>query len=120
MAASVTQVMHKGKLIAVMDYTNCSKQEILERVEGNIAWVAKQKPNSLLTITDVSGQHFDNDIIEAFKKLAAHNKPFTIFGAVVGIEGILKIAYNTVMLFSGRNMPIFHSREEAMDWLASR
>ena len=120
MAQAVTQVKFGDKQITIMDYTNCDKIELLRRVEEVKKWISKQPRGSLLTITDVTKQNFDKEIISVFSGLATHNKPYVKAGAVVGIEGLLKVAYNTIMMVSGRNMPIFETREKAMVWLSSQ
>ena len=120
MSQAIIHVMHNNKSIIVMDYTKCTKAELLNRVQEVMFWIKKQPLNSLLTVTDVSNQHFDNDVIETFKKLAVHNKPYVKAGAIIGITGLVKIAYTVIMKFSGRNMPIFNTREEAMDWLVKQ
>jgi hypothetical protein len=117
MAQTITQVNHDNKSITIMDYSNCRKDELLKRVQDVKSWITSQQESSLLTITDVTDQHFDKETIEAFKNLALHNKPYVKAGTIVGITGLLKIAYNTIMKFSGRNMPVFDTRTEAMNWL---
>jgi hypothetical protein len=120
MSQTVTQITHANKTITILDYTYCPKTELIKRVEEVKAWMLKQPKDSLLTLSDVSGQKFDKETLEAFKKLALHNKPFVKAGAIIGIEGLQKIAYNTIMAFSSRNMPAFTTREEAMDWLVKQ
>jgi hypothetical protein len=120
MAKTLTQVKHNGKTITIMDYTNCDRKELLRRVDEVLAWVAKQPKGSLLTLTDVTGQHFDSETLDAFKRLASHNKPYAKATAVVGITGLLKIAYQAVAAFSGRTMPVKPSREEALEWLSTQ
>jgi hypothetical protein len=120
MSQAITQINHNNKSITIMDYSKCSKEELLNRVNEVIDWTSKQPKNSLLTLTDVTDQHFDRETVDAFKKLALHNKPFAKAGAIVGITGLLKIAYSTIMKFSGRNMPLFNTRNEALDWLAEQ
>jgi hypothetical protein len=47
-----------------------------------------------------------------------HNKPYVLAAAVVGITSpLMKLAYNFVMAVSKRNVPIFDTREQAMEWL---
>jgi hypothetical protein len=120
MSQTITQVNHNGKTITVMDYSKCRKEELLKRVQEVKSWITSQKKDSLLTITDVTDQHFDKESINAFKELALHNKPYVKSGTVVGITGLLKIAYSTIMTFSGRNMPVYNTRTEAMDWLVKQ
>jgi hypothetical protein len=120
MAQTITQVKHNNKSIIIMDYSRCDREELLKRVTEVMAWITKQPQNSLLTITNVTEQHFDRETVDAFKKLALYNKPYVKAGAVVGISGLLKIAYSTIMKFSGRNMPLFNTRDEAIAWLAEQ
>ncbi len=120
MAQIITQITHNNKSITIMDYTNCQKEELLNRVKEVMAWIKKQPEDSLYTITDVTDQHFDKELIEAFKKLTLNNKPYVKIGAVVGITGLLKIAYSTIMAFSGRKMPMFNTRDEALNWFSKQ
>ncbi len=118
MAKGITQFEHKGKVITLMDYTKCEKEELLDRIEEIKSWIVQQPVSSLLTLTDVTDRHFDGEILESFKKLATHNKPYVRAGGIIGIKGLSKIAYNTIMKFSGRKLQIFNTKEEALDWLS--
>jgi hypothetical protein len=39
---------------------------------------------------------------------------------VVGITGLRRIAYQAVIVFSGRNIKTFDTPAEAMDWLVTQ
>lgn len=120
MGNPITQEKHNNKTITIMDYTNCSKPDLLKRVDEIRAWVAKQPESSLLTLTDVTGVHFDKDVVEAFKQIALDNAPHVKAGAIIGMGGLQKIAYTTIMKFSKRNMPACNSREDAIKWLSGQ
>ena len=54
------------------------------------------------------------------KRLAVNNRPYVIAGAVVGLSGLQKVVYTTVMRFSKRNIPAFDDIEAAKDWLIAQ
>ena len=74
-------------------------------------------PNSLVTLTNVTGLRFSMELINIIKDFSTHNQPFVKAAAIVGISGIQKIAYDSVIKITKRNIPLFPSVEEAMDWL---
>lgn len=117
----VKVIEYKGKNIVYLDFSNGDmlgqKQEVLDLIEEAKAFIRKQAPNSLLTLTDATDLRFSMELIDTLKDLTTHNKPYVKAAAIVGVKGIQKIAYDTVMKFTKRNIPIFPSVEEAMDWL---
>lgn len=49
-----------------------------------------------------------------------HNKPYVQNGAALGVQGLQKVVFDSVMKISGRNLPIFKSKEEGLDWLVAQ
>ena len=113
-------INHKGKKILYFDFSSCRPDEANKVVEDAMAFVKKQPQKSLYTLTNVSGIRFDTNIGDKFKDFAAHNKPYVIAGAVVGISGLLKVLYTAITKFTGRNLPAFDTVEQAKDWLAQQ
>ncbi|MGE5558366.1 MAG: hypothetical protein ACM3WV_07095 [Bacillota bacterium] len=117
----VQVIQHKGKEIVFLDFTRIDRKNrnILRGIIDEAKNIIKAKPHgSVLTLVDVTGLVFNIEVVESFKDFTAHNKPYVKAGAVVGITGLQEIAYKAVMKFSGRHLPIFHSLEQAKDWLA--
>ena len=114
-------ITHKNVELLVIDFTSTkSVAEFLKVIDDAKAMIASCSLNSLLTLTDVSNSYFDSDIIPAIKEYAAHNKPYIKAGAVVGISGVRKIIFNSVLFFSGRdNLKTFDTRDNAMEWLCA-
>src|SRR5690554_616952 len=96
------------------------RQEVLDLIEEAKTFISKQAPNSLLTLTNGTGLRFSMELIDTLKDFTTHNEPYVKAAAIVGVKGIQKIAYDTVMRFTKRNIPIFPSVEEAMDWLVEQ
>lgn len=112
---------HKQRRVLLYDFTglpDTSEAHELIRYAREVA--AKQAPHSLFTLTDISDSHYDKGVTSALQELAKHNKPYVIAGAAVGVSGLSKIIFRSILAFSGRkNIQLFDTREQALDWLAT-
>lgn len=79
--------------------------------------ISREMPNSVLTLNDVTGTGFDQESVEVLKSKVAANAPYVKRAAVVGISGLQRLIYEAVKLFTKRSIPLFSTREEALDWL---
>ena len=104
-----------------MDFTNLNNvQEIKSLINESVAHIRKQPQNSLLTLTNIEGMHFSNEIKDLFGDFIKGNKPYVKAGAVVGLSGLQQILYNGLMKITGRDIKSFGSINEAKDWLVSK
>ena len=117
-----TLVKLGNRPVVIMDFSGITNiDEALGHIDEAMAFVATQPKGSLYTLTDVTGSKFDARVTEAMKKLATHNKPYVIAGAVVGITGLMRIIFQAVLTFSGRkNLKAFDTRAEAERWIAQQ
>ncbi len=107
----------EGKEIVVFDCMGKTPEEAQKVLSEGKIFVATKPLSSLLLMTVVTDLRFNTALSDAFKDFAAHNKPYVKASALVGISGLQKIIYSTIMTFTGRNIPIFNTKEEAMAWL---
>jgi hypothetical protein len=110
---------YKGERILFLDFSRCTgKEEFMPIINAAKQWLQNKDLNSVLTLTDVTDARFNAEIISLMKELTLHNKPYVKAGAVVGISRpLLKLAYNAVMAFSKRTLPIFDTHDQAKEWL---
>lgn len=114
------QIIHGGKKIFHMDFTNLNNvQEIKGVINESIQHIRKQPVGSTLTLTDLNGMHFSNEIKDLFSDFIKGNKPYVKAGAVVGLSGLQQILYNGLMKLTGRDIKSFSNHQSAKDWLAS-
>jgi hypothetical protein len=118
--AKVEFIRHKDKEILFLDFSNGNPEDNLPVLEETKKIIAVQPYNSLLTLVDVTSAKFNNESRDKLKAFALHNKPYVKASAVVGVAGLAKVLYTVVMQFSGRNIPIFNTLEEAKDWLVEQ
>lgn len=112
-------IEHRGKQIVLLDYTNLTvESETLVEIEKSRQFIAGSgADHSLLTCTDATGAKYTAKVLEACKALAAGNKPFVKAGATVSDARVVRMVITAVCVFTGRSLPTFATREEALDWL---
>lgn len=112
---------HRGKQILVADFSGVrDKAEALRLIEHARQTIGRQPPKSVRLLTDVTNAHYDPTIVQALKDFAAHNTPFLIASAVVGVTGLRRVVYTGVVAFSRRKIHIADTREAAMEWLVQQ
>ena len=113
----VKYIFYKGRQILFLDFSGCSVEDFPIIIKEAEKLIRKEPENSVLTLTDVTGAKYNIGVTEKLKEFTKGNKPFVKAGAVVGLDALKKIIYNSVMHFSGRNLLAFNDIEKAKDWL---
>ncbi len=68
----------------------------------------------------MAASKFNPEIVRAITALAEANKPYVRAGAVVGLSGLMKVVYATVLRVTGRNLKPFDDLGRGKDWLATQ
>lgn len=117
--ASVGFIEHKGVRILriefIGDLTNDRVREIMDEAKKLIS---SQPQGSVRTLTILGEFHFDTQTAVAFREYIEHNKPYVKAGAVIGVAGLRKALYNSLMFLTRRDVRICNSEEEAKEYLA--
>lgn len=113
-------VSHGLRRILLLDFTEISDPQFaLQVIDFARSFVARQPENSLYTLSDITDSHYDREVTAALQALAKHNKPHVIAGAAVGVSGLQKVVFRSILAFSGRkNIQLFDDRQAALEWLA--
>lgn len=110
---------YKGHAIFVIDLSHCSNKEILLLLDQVKASVERHAPGSLLILSDLAGTHFDKAVATRVKEVLVLDRPFVKKSALIGTENLPHVFYENFKTFSQRELPIFKTREEAMEWLVA-
>jgi hypothetical protein len=110
-------IEHKGKRVLFINYADCDITMLKAVTEEMHRVISRELPNSVLTLNDVTGTSFDSESVALLKSKVAANAPYVKRAAVIGITGLQRLIYEAVQRFSQRSIPLFDSREEALDWL---
>ena len=119
MSKRVNFIRHKGVPILHIDWARARGDEMLEAMAAAKRVIAAQPPASVRTLTTVEGALMDKEVTAALKDYVAHNKPFVLAGAVVGLNDLKMIAFNFVNRVTGRSLRAISNELEAKDWLAA-
>src|SRR6266481_3914591 len=110
-------ITHHGKQILFINETNCGADEVIELLTEVQRVVTAQPPDSVLTLSDLTGAQFSRAAITRMKEVAVFDRPYVRRAAMVGAESLPKVFYEALKTFSRREFPRFKTREEAMGWL---
>jgi hypothetical protein len=106
-----------GKKILLVDFSNCPANEVEEIARAVPDYVTVNPYGSVLVLTDFTGASFDRDALRAVKETAVFDKPYVKKSALIGTEDLPALFYDELKSFSRRDLLIFKTREEALDWL---
>ena len=112
-------ISYKTAKIVSLDFSGCKAEEVTPIVAQAKALIARQPRGSALVLTNVAGTEMSRAVSQLMKELTTHNKPFVKASAVVGVDGLKKIAFNAVQRVSGRRLSSFDTVEQAMEWLTN-
>jgi hypothetical protein len=117
LTSRVQFIEHRGQRVLFINYADCDIALLKAVAEEMHRVISKEPPKSVLTLNDVTGTSFDSESVEVLKSKVIANAPYVKRAAVIGIRGLQKLIYEAIQKFSQRNIPLFDSRQEALDWL---
>ena len=109
----------KGKQILLLDFSRLSAAEVEKTARTVPEVVTTRARASVLLLVDFTGAAFDQEALRAMKETAVFNKPYIKKSAWVGAESFPEESRQSLKTFSGREFPIFNTRQEALEWLAA-
>ena len=110
---------HQGKRVLSVDFSNCLAREVEKITRLVPDYVTVQPRSSVLVLTDFTGAAFDRDAVLAMKETAVFDKPFVKKSALIGTQSLPREFHEAMTSYSRRELLIFKTREEALDWLAA-
>lgn len=119
MPKRVNFIEHNGVRILYIDWSGGASWEIREAMHDAKQLIATQPRGSVRTLTNVTEVQMDQATTEMLRGYMAHNKPYVMAGAVVGLNDLKMIAFNFVNRVTGRTLRAMNDVEEAKEWLAS-
>lgn len=112
-------VTHREQRVLLLDFAKCTAEEVAELADEVPDVVTREPEGTVLALADFSGTEFSRDAVEHIKVATAIDRPHIKRAAWVCAEKLPKALYDSIRNFSGRDFPIFESREAALDYLVS-
>lgn len=97
-----------------------SQENVLLNIDKVNEFIRACDPQSALVLSIFGDykQVVTNEIVDKFRDALKENAPFVKKSAVVGISGIRKIFFNSLMVMTRRVLRLFESETEALNYLA--
>ncbi len=112
-------VTHHGLRILLVDCTNCEADELTELADRVPDIVTQEPLGSLLIAADFTDADFTREAIEHIKIAAAFDRPHVKRTAWVLTGNMPKALFDSIRSFSARQLPVFATLNEALDYLVS-
>ena len=110
-------IEHEGKQILLIDASQVPAQQMLLLLEYVQIIVAKHARESVLILADLTGAKIDRTVATRIKEVLTLDRPFVKKTAWVGAENIPHALMESFHSFSQREIVLFKTREEGMNWL---
>ena len=117
MEERVRFISHQGQSILFVDFSHCKAEEILRLLPDIQEFITSQPRNSLLALGDFTGTEVRREVADRIKETLVFDRPHIRRSALVGVDRIPKVFLDSFKTFSQRELPVFKTREEALDWL---
>lgn len=113
-------IRHNGKEIIYLNFSNIKKKDqIIDLEVAGGELIQQQKFNTALVLTNMENMYFNNEIRTVFIQIAKENAPNIKGAAVIGLYGLISYMYKGFLIATGRNIKLFKSKEEALEYLTS-
>jgi len=120
MSDRVRFISHRATPILFIDFSGLEPAEMPAVIEQARSQIHQAPPASLLTLTDVTDMHFNQEVTEAMHRYADSNRPFVRAGAILGVTGLKQVIFNVVKRFTKRRLQAFEDAAQAKDWLVKQ
>jgi hypothetical protein len=111
-------IEHAGKQILLVDLSQCNSKELMILLSQIQATIAEHPKNSLRILGDFTGSSVDRTVATRIKEALVRDRPFVLRSAWVGTADLPKAFYENFKSFSQRDLPLFDTREQALEHLA--
>jgi hypothetical protein len=112
-------ITHRDQRILLVDCSHCMAGEVATIADLLPEFVTREPLGSVLLLGDFTAAQFSRETIERIKIAAVFDRPHLKRSAWVLTENLPKAFYDSIRSFSGRQIPTFTTREEALEYLVS-
>jgi len=110
-------ITEEGKQVLLLDFTNCTPEEVQSVSDEARRIITTQPENSVLVLADFAGAQFSREAVTGIKEVTTYDRPYVKRAAWVHTEGLPKVFYDAIKAFSQREFPIFETCEQALEFL---
>jgi len=118
---TVDFMQHKGLRVPSLDVSGSGDVgQGVAAFRSAQARVVAEPSKSVRLLTDVTGAHYNAEAVGVIKDFSRAITPNVKASAIVGVDGMKRIVVQSLLEVTGRDMHIFGTREQALDWLVAQ
>ena len=110
-------IKHKGQVVFVIDLSKSTAKEMMLLLDQVQLEVAKHAPGSMRILANFLDAEVDKDVATKIKKILVLDRPYVKRSAWIGTESLPHVFYENFKNFSHRELPLFKTQAEALEWL---
>lgn len=120
MSSNLTNIIeYNGKKIVYTDMSGVTPEEAMSGAPELVKTVKACGENSALVLTNLKDAKYNKDSLKSMLKTQKENKPYVLKSAVIGLNGLEEVIFQTYNALADREIKIFKDIEEAKDWLTN-
>jgi len=118
-------VKHKGVSVLFLDFARITDPPVLlpEIAEARKFVAEQPRRKEILTLVDLEGMNFNEEVLKAFRDLNVHDEPYEKAIAVTGFSALGKITFRANQMpkdSPSKRLVPFDSKEDALEWLVKQ
>ena len=118
--SSVESIIHKGKRICIVDISNLQPQDAISTLKESHYQIGKLISKTALIVTDLTNAIYNKESDSTIKKFLTRKTHYIKASAIVGADWMRSFFIKIIVFFTGREIKLFKTRREALDWLATK
>ena len=115
----ISRIAFRDQTILLVDCSDCSPEELAAVADDLPRHVTQEPQGMVLLLADLSRAVFNKETVEHVKLATVFDRPHLKKSAWVLTDNLPKTLYDSIRTFSGREIPTFATREEALEYLVS-
>lgn len=113
-------INRRGKKIVYTDLARADVADFSSVLEMSTKVIVANPQSSVLAVMDVTEAKYNRETVRMMSNYVAFIRPYLKAGAVVGVTGLKKVVYDTIMQIYKAKYPLFSTVEQACDWLVEQ
>ena len=106
--------------IVYTDISGATPEEAVEAFDRCQEIIGQMPLNSVYSLVNAKDARFNSGLIQKIKETVKKNNPHNKATAVSGLNQLSRLMVNSIISFTGRQMKLTDSVDEAKEWLYSK
>lgn len=113
-------IKYKDIKIVYTDISHCAPEEAIEAFDQCQKIIDGMPIKSVYSLVNAKDARFNSNLIQKIKETVKKNNAYNKATAVSGLSQLSRLMVNSIVSFTGRQMKLTQTVDEAKEWLYSK